>query len=223
MDESIRLVIADDHTMVRQGVRVLLETDAKMAVVAEASDGHEAVDAADEHDPDVMLMDLRMPRMDGIAALREILKRRPQQAIIILTTFDDDSLIRDALAAGARGYLLKDMDRDTLLRTVTAAARGETLLDAALLTRAMSSAGSGGAASPERDPRDDSPLSARENEVLEAIASGHTSRSAAEALGISERTIKAHLTSVFDKFGVDTRAAAIAFAAERGWLYGDKR
>jgi NarL family two-component system response regulator YdfI len=202
---------------------VLLETDPNMVVVAEAADGLEAVEAVEQYDPDVILMDLRMPGMDGISAVREILHRKPDQAVIILTTFNEDALIREALTAGARGYLLKDMDRDTLLRTVTAAARGEALLDSSLLSRALSSGGGAGPAPERGAPQATSPLTERESEVLEAIAGGHTSRSAAEELGVSERTIKAHLTSVFDKFGVDTRAAAIAFAAERGWLYRNSR
>lgn len=230
MSEGIRIVIADDHTMVRQGIRVLLETDPRMSVVAEAADGQEAVACVEHYRPDVVLMDLRMPRMDGMSALREILHHAPGQAVIILTTYDEDALMREALEAGARGYLLKDMSREILLRTVEAAARGEMLLEPDLLSRALSapargvpgrrtSSISGHLPRGERTPpAGASPLSEREAEVLRAIAGGHTSRSAAEELGITERTIKAHITAVFDKFGVDTRAAAIAFAAERGWL-----
>lgn len=221
MAEKIRVVIADDHTMVRQGIRLLLETDPRMDVVAEASDGREALACVEAERPDIVLMDLRMPRMDGISALKELLRRNPRQVVIILTTFNEDALMREALEHGARGYLLKDMSRETLLRTLEAAARGEMLLDPGLLGRALSARHSGlgdtrdGATGHAAAP---SPLSQREQDVLQAIAAGHTSRSAAEELGISERTVKAHLTSVFNKFGVDTRAAAIAFAAERGWL-----
>lgn len=253
MADSIRILIADDHTMVRQGIKVLLETDPRMRVVGEAADGAEAVELAKTLEADVVLMDLRMPRMDGIAALQKILAHNPDQAIIILTTFDEDELMRAALHAGARGYLLKDMSREVLLRTVEAAARGETLLDPALLSRVLSaptgrgpahrqSAGpsaepagpsaesadtSGEAARPSAESADtsaptpsrrESPLTEREKEVLRAIAEGNTSKSAAEELGITERTVKAHLTSVFDKLGVDTRAAAIACAIQNGWL-----
>jgi two-component system, NarL family, response regulator YdfI len=230
MSEPIRIIIADDHTMVRQGIRVLLETDPRMRVVGEAADGLEAVECVEEHDADVVLMDLRMPRLNGISALREILRRDPRQAVIILTTFDEDALMREALEAGARGYLLKDMTRETLLRTVEAAAHGGTLLEPDLLARILSARAdqtSGGtdrafwdSAPPEkRQPAaEGSPLTERERDVLRAIAAGNTSRSAAAELGIAERTVKAHLTSVFNKLGVDTRAAAIAFAVERGWL-----
>lgn len=222
MSESIRILIADDHTMVRQGVRALLETDPRMSVVGEAADGHEALQRLGEREVDVVLMDLRMPRMDGITALRQILRNDPSQAIIILTTFDEDELMREALAAGARGYLLKDMSREALLRTVEAAARGEALLDPALLLRALSAAQAGASSGdgplPGADRPADSPLTDREEQVLRAIAEGNTSKSAAAELGISERTVKAHLTSVFDKLGVDTRAAAIARAIQNRWL-----
>ncbi len=222
MPESIRILIADDHTMVRQGVRALLETDPRMSVVSEATDGREALQQLEEREVDVVLMDLRMPRMDGITALKQILRNDPSQAIIILTTFDEDELMREALAAGARGYLLKDMSREALLRTVEAAARGEALLDPALLLRALSAAQPGGSSaggsSAGGDRPADSPLTDREEQVLRAIAEGNTSKSAAAELGISERTVKAHLTSVFDKLGVDTRAAAIACAIQNGWL-----
>jgi NarL family two-component system response regulator YdfI len=221
--DSIQILIADDHTMVRQGIKVLLETDPRMRVVGEAADGAEAIELLRELEVDVVLMDLRMPRMDGITALKRILRDDPGRAIIILTTFDEDELMREALHAGARGYLLKDMSREVLLRTVEAAARGETLLDPALLSRALSAAQTGvaleGEASAPAPPSSaDSPLTEREEQVLRAIAEGNTSKSAAAELGIAERTVKAHLTSVFDKLGVDTRAAAIACAIQKGWL-----
>jgi NarL family two-component system response regulator YdfI len=221
MADTIRIFIADDHTMVRQGVKVLLETDPRMKVVGEAADGEEALRLLQTTEADVVLLDLRMPRVDGITALKQILERNPDQAVIILTTFDEDDLMRQALGTGARGYLLKDMSRDALLRTVEAAARGETLLDPSLLARVLSGAPSPGrAAAPGAadQPTSDSPLTDREKQVLRAIADGNTSKSAAAELGITERTVKAHLTSVFDKLGVDTRAAAIAFAIEKGWL-----
>jgi two-component system, NarL family, response regulator YdfI len=225
MSETIRIVVADDHTMVRQGIRVLLETDPRMSVVGEAADGHEALERVAEHAPDVVLMDLRMPRMDGIQALREILRRDSGQAVIILTTFDEDDLMREALEVGARGYLLKDMTRETLLRTVEAAARGETLLEPGLLARVLAArteeTQGAGRSAPDETRQSGavaSPLTEREREVLRAIAEGNTSRGAAGELGITERTVKAHLTSVFNKLGVDTRAAAIAYVIERGWL-----
>lgn len=216
MSDRIRVVIIDDHTIVREGLRALLETSTHIDVVGEAADGAQGVELVKRCTPDVVLMDIRMPGMDGVTATREILQRVPDQAVIILTTFDGDEHILSAIRAGARGYVLKDMNRDVLFRSIEAAARGDTLLTPDIMERFIRATGTR-AVSPGRSANP-SPLSTREAEVLNAIADGLTSKAVGERLSISERTVKAHLTHVFDKFGVDTRAAAIAFAAERGWL-----
>ncbi len=216
MSDRVRVLIVDDHTIVREGLRALLESSGTIDVVAEAEDGASAVTLTIEYAPDLVLMDLRMPVMDGATATREILHNRPDQAIIILTTFSDDAHILDAVQAGARGYVLKDMNPDLLFRSIEAAARGETLLGPEIMQSFRRASHVNATARSAGTAR--SPLSIRESEVLCAIADGLTSRQAAERLSISERTIKAHLTHIFDKLGVDTRAAAIACAAEHGWL-----
>jgi NarL family two-component system response regulator YdfI len=160
-------------------------------------------------------MDLRMPGMDGLTAIEQLAKTQPEIAIVILTTFNEDDLMVRGLRAGAKGFLLKDTDRETLFDSIRAAARGETLLKPDVMTRllAQTQPPSGAKSQPENID-----LTEREMEVLQAAAQGKTSKEIAFALGISERTIKAHLGSIYQKLGVDSRAAAIAAAAGRGWL-----
>jgi NarL family two-component system response regulator YdfI len=215
MNETIRLLIADDHLIVRQGLRLILETEDGFELVGEATDGAEAVQLAGELHPDVILMDLRMPGMDGLTAIEQLAEKQPEIAIVILTTFNEDDLMVRGLRAGAKGFLLKDTDRETLFDSIRAAARGETLLKPDVMTRllAQTQPPSGAKSQPENID-----LTEREMEVLQAAAQGKTSKEIAFALGISERTIKAHLGSIYQKLGVDSRAAAIAAAAGRGWL-----
>ena len=215
MSEFIRLLIADDHLIVRQGLRLILETEDGFELVGEASDGAEAVQLAGELHPDVILMDLRMPGMDGLTAIEQLAEKQPEIAIVILTTFNEDELMVRGLRAGAKGFLLKDTDRETLFDSIRAAARGETLLKPDVMARllAQTQAPSGVKSQPENVD-----LTEREMEVLQGAAQGKTSKEIAFALGISERTVKAHLGSIYQKLGVDSRAAAIAAAAGRGWL-----
>jgi NarL family two-component system response regulator YdfI len=225
----IRILIADDHRIVRDGLRLILESQEEFALAGEAADGVEAVAMAASLLPDVILMDLRMPRMDGIAAIEEIRKRDPRAGIVILTTYNEDDLMIRGLRAGAKGFLLKDTDRETLFRVIRAAARGESLLQPDVLDRVMARTegahgqppmpGSSPSTATKVDP--DSVggiLSEREREVLEAVAKGERSKEIAAHLGITERTVKAHLASIYNKLGVDSRAAAIAVAAQNGWL-----
>jgi NarL family two-component system response regulator YdfI len=215
MSEVIRLLIADDHLIVRQGLRLILETEDGFELVGEASDGAEAVKLAGELNPDVILMDLRMPGMDGLTAIEQLAEEQPEIAIVILTTFDEDELMVRGLRAGAKGFLLKDTQRETLFESIRAAARGETLLKPDVMVRllAQTQAPTGAKSQPKNID-----LTEREMEVLRAAAQGKTSKEIAFALGISERTVKAHLGSIYQKLGVDSRAAAIATAAGRGWL-----
>jgi len=215
MSDVIRLLIADDHLIVRQGLRLILETEDGFELVGEATDGTEAVKLAGELHPDVILMDLRMPGMDGLTAIEQLAETQPEIAIVILTTFNEDDLMVRGLRAGAKGFLLKDTDRETLFDSIRAAARGETLLKPDVMSRllAQTQAPSGAKSQPNNID-----LTEREMEVLQAAAHGKTSKEIAFALGISERTVKAHLASVYQKLGVDSRAAAIAAAAGRGWL-----
>ncbi len=218
MVEAIKVLVADDHLIVRQGLRLILETDDELELVGEASDGAEALRLARELEPDVVLMDLRMPGMDGLTAIERLQVEQPQVNVVILTTFNEDELMVRGLRAGAKGYLLKDTSREALFATIRAAAKGEALLSPEVLERLLSRMGSGQA--PEGRAGGIA-LTEREQEVLEAVARGERSKEIAFNLGISERTVKAHLSSIYNKFGVDSRAAAIAVAAQRGMLPQD--
>jgi two-component system, NarL family, response regulator YdfI len=211
----IRILITDDHLIVREGLRLILETADGLEVVGEAADGAECLRLLPDLAPDVVLMDLQMPGMDGITAIGHLRREHPDIAIVILTTFNEDELMLRGLKAGARGYLLKDTDRQTLLDTITAAARGEALLKPEILSRVLALQKTSTApASTKSDPI----LTDRELEVLRAVALGERNKEIAYKLGISERTVKAYLTSIYQKFGVDSRAAAVAIATQNGLL-----
>lgn len=214
----IRILITDDHFIVREGMRLILETAEGFEVVGEAVDGAECLDLVPQLNPDVVLMDLQMPRMDGITAIGHLRREHPHVAIVILTTFNEDEMMLRGLQAGARGYLLKDTDRQTLLDTITAAARGETLLKPEILSRVLALQQAPATAPTPTPSTDDTTLTDRELEVLRATARGERNKEIAYKLGISERTVKAHLTSIYNKFGVDSRAAAVAIATQRGML-----
>ena len=211
----IKILIADDHLIIRQGLRLILETENDFELVGEASDGAEAVSLCQKLKPEVVLMDLRMPKMDGLTAIEKLRIEQPEIAVVILTTFNEDELMFRGLQAGARGYLLKDTDRSTLFDTIRAAARGETLLKPEIMARVLSQKSPTKTVSSE--PVN---LTERELEVLASVARGERSKEIASQLGISERTVKAHLASIYNKLGVDSRAAAIAVAAQLGLLKG---
>lgn len=213
MSESIiRLLIVDDHMIVRQGLRLVFETEDIIDVIGEAQDGEEAVQLAAELKPDVILMDLQMPNKDGLTAIQEIRAAQPEIAILILTTYNEDEIMVQGLQAGAKGFLLKDTGRADLMHAIQAAARGETLLKPEIMEKLLAHQKQP-AASPQQDA-----LSEREFEILQHVAEGSTNKQIAYKLGISDRTVKAHLTNIYNKFGVDSRAAAIAHAAKLGLL-----
>jgi NarL family two-component system response regulator YdfI len=216
MSTPIRILVADDHMIVREGLRLILETDAEMTLIGEAVNGQEAVELAAQLNPDVILMDLRMPILDGLSAIEIIRSQQPEIAIVILTNFNEDEMMVKGLMAGALGFLLKDTDRETLLATIRAAAKGQTLLKPEVMARLMAQTKPSAArASEATNPLS---LTARELEVLHAIARGERSKEIALSLGISERTVKAHIASIFSRLGVDSRASAIAAAARLGIL-----
>jgi two-component system, NarL family, response regulator YdfI len=217
-DAKIRILIVDDHLIIREGLRLILETEESFELVGEASEGAEAIRLAAGLHPDIILMDLRMPGMDGLTAIEHLHVEHPEIAIVILTTFNEDDLMRRGLRAGARGYLLKDTDRQSLFNTIYAAVRGETLLRPEILTHLLAQTESKPPATPVAYNLE---LTRREREILEDVAQGQRSKEIAARLGISERTVKAHLASIYSKLGVDSRAAAIAAAAKRGWLPKD--
>ena len=209
----IRVLITDDHLIVREGLRLILETTEGIDIVGEASDGAECLRLVTELKPDVILMDLQMPRMDGITAIGHLRREHPEIAIVILTTFNEDDLMIRGLQEGARGYLLKDTNRENLLDTIQAAARGETLLKPEILARVLSAK-----SAPTSGSQTNSVLTERELEVLQAAARGERNKEIAYKLGITERTVKAHLASIYQKFNVDSRAAAVAVAAQKRLL-----
>jgi len=187
-------------------------------LVGEAADGEAAVDLIREHQPDVVLMDLRMPRVDGLEAMTRIHSQWPEVAVVILTTYSDDELIIRGLQAGARGYLLKDASTDTLLEAIRTVARGEMLMQPEIMERILAHAARGALSARSHDESGYQALTERELQVLEAVARGDRSKEIARDLRIAERTVRAHLTSIFNKLGVDSRASAVAVAMERGLL-----
>jgi NarL family two-component system response regulator YdfI len=207
----IRVLIADDHLVVREGLRAILEVAGDIELVGEATDGAEAVRLAGELAPDVVLMDLRMPNVDGIKAIRQIKARYPDLEVVILTTYDDDQDIVQGLRAGARGYLLKDSGREALFDAIRAAARGESLLPSAVIEKIVAHL------TAPRPVRAEA-LSEREQEVLTFLAQGAANKEIAHHLHITERTVKAHVTSIFNKLGVNSRAEAVAVAMRNGLL-----
>jgi DNA-binding NarL/FixJ family response regulator len=204
----ISLLIVDDHPVVRDGLRGMFSADPRFEVLGEAGDGAEAIAAAERLQPDVILMDLRMPNTDGVAAIRELTRRGVSARVLVLTTYDTDSDVLPAIEAGATGYLLKDVLKEELFRAVEEAARGHAVLSPTVATKLMGQM---------RQPASE-PLSQREIEVLELIAHGNTNREAARQLFISEATVKTHLLHVYAKLGVSDRAAAVAIAFSRGYL-----
>jgi len=225
MSDVLRILIADDHKIVREGLRLILESDPGMEVVAEAEDGEAAVARACELEPDIVLMDVRMPRLEGIEAVRRLRALRPEVEVVILTMYDRDDLLIAGLRAGARGYLLKDTDRETLLNTIRAAARGEVLMRPEAIDKLVAGATRSASHTDETaasGKAEQKPvLTGRELQVLEAVTRGEKSRQIAARLEITERTVKAHLASIYAKLDVDSRAAAAAAAIRRGLVRGE--
>ena len=216
MNDPIRVMVADDHVIVRDGLRLIMETVDDIDLIGQAGNGKEAVELAEELAPDVVLMDMRMPEMDGLTAIRHLKVDHPEIAIVILTTYNEDELMIEGLRAGASAFLLKDTDRITLLDTIRAAAAGKTLLQPEIVERLLAHADSPRPAPTTKMRSID--LTDREVQVLEAVARGERNKEIAYHLGISERTVKAHLTSIYNKLGVDSRAAAVAVGTQRGQL-----
>ncbi|HUW10446.1 MAG TPA: response regulator transcription factor [Anaerolineae bacterium] len=207
----IRVLIADDHLVVREGLHAILEVASDVELVGEAADGAEAVRLVGELAPDVVLMDLRMPHLDGIEATRQIKAEYPSVEVVILTTYDDDVNIVRGLRVGARGYLLKDAGREALFGAIRAAARGESLLPSEVVDKVVAHLTDPKAAKSET-------LSQREQQVLTLVAQGAPNKQIAHRLHITERTVKAHVTSIFNKLGVNSRAEAVAVGMRSGLL-----
>ena len=209
---TIRIVIADDHPVFRAGLQGLLSGQEDFQVVGEAANGREAVNMVRLASPDVLLVDLQMPELDGVHAIREIRNVAPKTRILVLTTYDSDGDILRAVEAGATGYLLKDTPREELFKAIRATARGDSVLSPTVASKLVGRA---------RAPVDRS-LSAREIEVLRLVARGTSNKIIGKELRISEATVKTHLLHIFAKLSVDDRTAAVTAAMERGVLRLDR-
>ncbi|MEK3966219.1 MULTISPECIES: response regulator [Paenibacillus] len=214
---QVKILIVDDHFVVREGLKLILETDEQFQIVGEAVNGQEAITLIDEVRPDVILMDLNMPVMSGLEAMKVLREKNNSVPVIILTTYNEDELMINGLALGARGYLLKDTNRENLFRNIESAIRGETLLSAEIMEKVISAREQQKASAPIH--KEVSLLSDKETQILQSVAQGFKSKEIAFDLGISERTVKAHLTNVYNKLGVDSRSQAVAAALERGILH----
>jgi DNA-binding NarL/FixJ family response regulator len=210
----VRVLVADDHPVVRAGLRALLSAEPGLAVVAEAGSGEETVLMARQHQPDVVLMDLRMPGAGGLAAIRHLSADQPGVRVVVLTTYDSDADILPAVEAGAAGYLLKDTPRDTLVGAIFAAARGETVLAPSVAGRLVNRL----RAAPPEAPAARETLSARETQVLILAGRGLTNAQIGRELFVSEATVKTHLLRAYAKLGVSGRTAAVTRAMELGVL-----
>ncbi|RSM67168.1 DNA-binding response regulator [Amycolatopsis sp. WAC 01376] len=204
----ITIMLVDDHPVVREGLRGMLEAEPDLSVIGEAGSGDEAVALSRIKQPDVILMDLRMPGLDGVGATRKILADRPDQRVVVLTTYETDADILRAVEAGASGYLLKDASRAELAGAIRAASRGETVLAPSVAGKLVNRV---------RNPTA-SPLSAREIEVLRLVARGNTNADIGRTLHISEATVKTHLLRTFGKLDVSDRTAAVTTAMRLGLL-----
>ena len=208
----IRVLVADDHAVVRQGLRTFLELQDDVEVVADVADGARALDAVAEHEPDVVLMDLVLPVVDGVEAIRRIAAERPGTRVIALTSFLDDDKLFPAVRAGAAGYLLKDVEPQELVRAIRAVHAGEALLHPAVAARLMEEvAGSGG-----HDASD--PLTPREREVVDLIARGLSNKRIAVELGISQKTVKAHVSNILTKLDLNDRTQVAMHAVRERWV-----
>jgi DNA-binding NarL/FixJ family response regulator len=212
----IRIVLVDDQTLVRSGIRSLLELAGDMAVVAEARDGEEALPLIGREKPDVVLLDVRMPKLDGLGVLRALRAKDELPPTILLTTFDDDEALLEGVKSGARGYLLKDVSLEQLTDAIRTVAQGGTVIRPAVTERVMR-----GLEHVRRDfdalsPPD--PLTKREVEILRLMAGGYSNREIAEALGTAEGTVKNHASSILSKLGVRDRTRAVLKALEKGYI-----
>jgi len=206
----IRVVLADDHVVVRRGLAVLLDTLPGISVVGEADNGRDALDEVGRQQPDVVVMDLRMPVVDGVEATRAIVRRFPSTAVLVLTMFSEDALVADAMRAGARGYLLKTADQYEIERALHAVAAGQVIFSGEVATGVLRRVGDRAAPAVLAD------LSAREREVLNLLADGVSNAAIAGRLYLSQKTVANHLSAIFQKLGVSSRGEAIVKARDAG-------
>ena len=214
----IRVLLVDDQTLIRQGIAMLLELEPDLEVVGAVGDGRAAIEAVERLHPDVVLMDVRMPEMDGVTATRELHRRFPDVGVIILTTFDDDEYIFEGLKAGARGYLLKDISSEEMAEAVRTVARGEALIQPSIARKVVaefSRLAAGSPPAPERSPlKLPGALTERELDVLKALARGMSNKEIAAALVITEGTVKTHISNILAKLDVRDRTQAVLKAQQ---------
>lgn len=222
MSDPIRVVVVDDHRVIRAGLRAMLgEAEGEFLLVGEAAEGAAALCLVAELQPDVVLMDLRMPGMDGIEAIARLRREWPQLGVLILTTYNEDELMIRGLQAGARGYLLKDTSLAALFAAIRTVARGEMLVQPEVMERLLARAARAGDARDHASQPLSGGVTEREREVLTLVARGERTKEVAARLRVSERTITGHLTNIYTKLNVDSRAAAVAEAIRRGIIPHD--
>lgn len=224
MAQAIKVLVVDDHPVVREGLAAMLGRLPGIAVVGEAPDGQQALEMAGRLSPDVVLMDMRMPVMDGVEATRRIARSHPAVKVLVLTTFDQDEMILAGLRAGARGYLLKDSPREEIARAIADVHQGKVILHPAVAARvvqhvtAMEPPTSADALAPLPSAAADGILSDREMDVLRCLSLGLANKEIAQRLKIAESTVKTHLANIFSKLGVSDRTEAVTAAIRRGWI-----
>ncbi|MBB6097187.1 DNA-binding NarL/FixJ family response regulator [Deinobacterium chartae] len=212
----IRILLVDDHPVVRKGTRDLLEMHPDFEVIGEASDGLEAVELSGRLQPNVILMDVSMPGLNGIEATKRIKAQQPGVAVLVLTSYDDDAYVFALLEAGAAGYLLKNAREDELTHAVRAVAGGESVLHPSVARKVLGRFAA--APNPQPSAQSEELLSPRELEVLRIAATGSTNKEIARDLEISPRTVQVHLANIFSKLGVGSRTEAVLYAIKRGWI-----
>lgn len=215
MADSIRVVLCDDHSIVREGLKAVLNDGDTFTVVGEASNGQEAVEAARRFRPDVVLMDLQMPELGGIDAAKIIMAELPRTKIIALTTFADEKLVVECLKVGVHGYVIKDVEKMELKRHILAVYRGEAIIDPKVTSVLMARVRTGSGAAADRS---EAPLSPQQLSILKYVAQGHSNREIADKMGLSENTVKGHVAEILHRLGVKNRVEAAIQASEKGWL-----
>ena len=213
--DRIRILLAEDHVVVRQGTRQLLERESDLEVIGEAGDGEEAVRLASQLKPDVIIMDVAMPKLNGVEATKRIKALLPSTIVLVLTGYDYDEYIFSLLEAGAAGYLLKDISGDELINAVRTVYAGEPMFHPTVLRKLMSRFSPPVAEPPARPAE---VLTERETEVLKSAAKGMSNKDIGKTLFISERTVQAHMRSIFNKLGVGSRSEAVLYGLKRGWF-----
>lgn len=212
MNKAIRVLLADDHNVLRQGMAQALDMQPDITVIAQAENGNEAVELSQQHRPDVILMDINMPQMDGVEATRQITAVSPESNIIILTMYRRDDYVFEAIKAGASGYLLKEVELDELLAGIRAVAAGEAIIDTAVASRVLAAFRD----KPDKEPDETPDLDERDRDILRLLTKGLTNQEIADQLHLAEKTIRNRLTQIFRKLHLENRSQAILYALREG-------